>query len=296
MKEGMPMDKPYAIMTEAACDLPRERFEKAEVLVAPLPITINGVNYQHHPDDTGLSYRAFYRMLRDKIQGVTGAPSPETYAATARAALETGQDVLYLGFTSQLSACYQSAKLALEELKQKFPLRKILMVDTLSGAMGQGLLVELAARGREAGWSIEEAALAVERYKLKVAHYFTVADLHHLRRSGRVGALSAVVGTMLQLKPILALNDKGVIYMAEKVRSYQRALSRLTDLVKEKAVNLKSQIVYISHADIEDIAQKLADKIRALGAREVVVHLLGPVIANHVEPGALGISFLTAKR
>ncbi len=292
----MKEQQPYAILTEAACDLPLERFKQAEVKVAPMPLTLDGVHYQHHPDERDLSYADFYRMLRAKAQGTTAAPSPECYAELAEQELQAGRDVLYLGFTSQLSACFQSARLALEELKQKYPLRKVLLVDTLSGAMGQGLLVELAARARKAGRSIEEAAQLIEQSKLKVAHYFTVADLHHLRRSGRLGALSAVVGTVLQLKPILSLNDKGVVYMAEKVRSYQKAMSRLVGLVKEKAVNLTSQIVYISHTDIGDIAQVLAEDIRRLGARDVVVQLLGPVIANHVGPGALGVSFLTAKR
>lgn len=292
----MSEQKPFAILTEAACDLPLERFERASVLAAPMPVTLNGVNYQHHPDESGLSYAEFYRMLRNKAQASTAAPSPETYAGLAEPELAAGRDLLYLGFTSQLSACFQSARLALEDLRKKYPLRKILLVDTFSGAMGQGLLVELAARARQEGQGMEEAAQLVERHKLKVAHYFTVADLHHLRRSGRLGALSAMVGTVLQLKPILSLNDKGLIYMAEKVRSYHKAMGRLAGLVKEKAVNLKSQIVYISHADIADIAQGLAEEIRGLGAREVVVQLLGPVIASHVGPGALGISFLAAKR
>lgn len=290
------MDTNFAILTEAGCDLTRERFERAGVLVAPMPVTIAGRHYRHHPDERDLKYADFYRFLRDRAQADTSAPSPGDYQELAEGELARGRDVLYLGFSTALSASFQAAKVALEELKIEYPGRKILLVDTLSGAMGQGLLVEMATRARAQGQSIEETALQIERQKLKVAHYFTVADLQHLRRSGRLGAVSAMLGTMLQLKPILSLNDKGAIFVAEKVRNYHKALSRLADLVREKAVNLRTQTVYISHADIAEVAEGLAERIRALGAREVAVQLLGPVIASHVGPGALGISFLTSKR
>lgn len=296
MKEGEPMEQTYTILTEAGCDLAWERFERAGVKVAPMPVTLGGRHYHHHPDERDLKYADFYQQLRGKAQATTSAPSPGDYVQLAQEALEEGRDVLYLGFTSALSASFQAATVALNGLAQKFPKRKILKVDTLSGAMGQGLLVEMAARARAAGARIEEAALMIERTKLKVVHYFTVADLQHLRRGGRLGTLSAALGTVLKLKPVLSLNDKGILYVVEKARGYHRALSRLVDLVKEKAQDIKNQIVYISHADVPDTANSLAESIRALGPKEVVVHLLGPVIASHVGPGAIGISFLADKR
>lgn len=290
------MERTFTILTEAGCDLPQERFERAGALVAPMPVTINGRHFRHYPDERSLKYADFYRMLRDKAQTVTSAPSPGDYDELAETELKQGRDVLYLGFSSALSASFQAAAVALDTLSKKYPERKILRVDTLSGAMGQGLLVEMAARAREAGKSIEEAALLIERMKLKVVHYFTVADLQHLRRSGRLGTLSAALGTMLKLKPVLSINDKGTLYVVEKTRGYQRAISRLLSLVREKAVDIKNQVVYISHADVQDLASSLAEGIRALGAREVAVHLLGPVIGSHVGPGAIGVSFLADKR
>jgi DegV family protein with EDD domain len=296
MKEGKPMDQTFAILTEAGCDLPQERFVRADVRVAPMPVTINGRHYLHYHDERGLKFADFYRLLRSKAQTATSAPSPGDYEELAEEELKQGRDVLYLGFSAALSASFQAATVALDALSGKYPDRRIYRVDTLSGAMGQGLLVEVASRAREAGKRIEEAALLIERTKQKVVHYFTVADLQYLRRSGRLGTVSAALGTMLQLKPVLSINDRGTLHMVEKTRGYHRAISRLLSLAKEKAVDIANQIVYISHADVKELAANLADGIRALGPREVVVHLLGPVIASHTGPGAIGLSFLASQR
>lgn len=286
----------FAILTESSCDLSQERLISLDVLVVPIPLTIAGQTYRHFPDEREISNGAFYQALGDKADIRTSAPSPGEFIQVAEGALEDGRDLLYLGISSVLSATFQSGVIAMQELQARYPERRIRSVDTLSGAMGEALLVEMAARARAEGLGLDETADMVEENRRRTAHVFTLDQLDYLRRSGRLPPYQAVLGSILDIKPILKLNAQGGFILAGKVRSYQKALARLYETVISKAVDLHQQIVYISHADVAQAANQLADKIRSAGAREVVVTLLGPAVAGHFGTGGIGVSFLTETR
>jgi DegV family protein with EDD domain len=286
----------FCIITESSCDLSPERINALDILVVPIPLTINGNTYRHYPDGRELSYADFYQKLRERADIKTAAPSPEEFRKVAEPALKAGKDVLYLGISSTLSGTFQSGTIAFAELQERYPQRSILCVDTVSGAMGEALLVEMAARARSQGMGPKKTAELINASKLNAAHLFTLDQLDFLRRSGRLPAFQAMVGTILQIKPILQLDSEGSFKMSGKVRSYQKALANLYDMTISKAKGIKNQIIYISHADVRQAAEGLADKFRRVGAREVVVTLLGPAIAAHFGIGGIGVSFLANER
>ena len=281
---------PYAIVTEASCDLSPERFASLQVLVVPVPLSINGKQYK------GVSLEQFYTQLRAQAVIKTAPPSPADFIHVAKPALQKGQDVLYVGLSTTLSGTFQSGRIAMEELKQRYPERQIISIDTLCGAMGQALLVEMAAKARADGKSLQETADLIEANKTRVSHYFTLDQLEYLSRSGRLPSFQARLGDILNIKPILKLDALGHFQISTKVRTYNKAINRLYEKVIEKAVELKNQVVYISHADVRAAAEGLADKIRLAGAREVVVTMLGPAIASHFGIGGIGVAFLSNTR
>lgn len=290
------MKRGFAILTQASCDLPLERIKAQDILVVAMPLSINEVTYHQDPFGEGIGFTEFYKLLRENQVVRTSAPSPQDFIAAAEPALKQGLDILYLGISSTLSGTFQSAVVAMNMLKETYPDRKIVCVDTKSGAMGEALLVEMAAKAREEGKTLQETAELVERNKLKTAHYFTLNDMEALSRSGRLPAYQAVIGNLLNIKPILKLSSESTFAVAAKVRGYKKALGRLCEMALSKAGELKNQIIYISHADVKEAAEHLAEKFRIAGAREVVITLLGPAIAGHFGIGGIGVSFLTDAR
>lgn len=286
----------FAIITESSCDLSMDRLRDLDILVVPIPFTLSGMAYRHYPDEREISSRDFYHQLANKADVKTSAPAPGDFIKVAQNALLEGKDLLYLGISSTLSATFQSGVIAMKELQEKYPGRKIRCLDTMSGAMGEALLVEMAARARGRGLGLDETIRLIEENREKTAHIFTLDQLDYLRRSGRLPAFQAVLGSILDIKPILKLNAQGSFVVSGKVRSYQKALGRLYETVISKAINLRGQIVYISHANVAQAAAQLADRIKKAGAKEVVVTLLGPAIAGHFGIGGIGVSFLTETR
>ena len=290
------MEGKFGIITESSCDLSPDRINSLDVLIVPIAFTIHGTAYRHYPDGRELSYTEFYQKLQERADIKTAAPSPEEFILVAEPALKAGQDLLYLGISSTLSGTYQSGSIAMEELQKRYPQRSILSIDTLSGAMGEALLVEMAAKARSQGMSLYKTAELINASKLKTAHIFTLDQLDHLYRSGRLPAFQAMVGTILQIKPILTLNMEGSFTLSGKVRSYHKALAKLYEMTISKVRDMETQIIYISHANVRQAAEGLADKFRRAGAREVVVTLLGPAIAAHFGVGGVGVSFLANER
>ncbi|NLE20743.1 MAG: DegV family protein [Clostridiales bacterium] len=286
----------FAILTEAACDLDAQRLAALGVTAVPVPITVDGQAFQHYPDGRDISFQEFYAQLRKKAVIKTSAPAPEAFVALAEPLLEAGQDLLYLGLSPTLSGTFQSGEIALGLLRERFPERRIVGLDTCSGAMGEALLVEMAARCRDEGMSLEQTARTVADNRLRVAHFFTLDDLDYLRRSGRLTAYAAALGTILQIKPVLRLSAEGLFTVYARVRSYHKAVARLFEVVAERAFDLKNQVVYISHADVRETAEKLAQRIRLAGAKDTVITLLGPAIAAHFGVGGIGVAFLAEAR
>ena len=205
--------------------------------------------------------------------------------------------MLYLAFSSGLSGTYQSARLAQEELRERFPDRTFTVVDSLCASMGEGLLAYYAATMRQQGCTLEETAAWLEENKLKLCHWFTVDDLHHLKRGGRVSPATAVVGTMLNIKPVLHVDDNGHLIPMEKVRGRRQSLEALVRHMKETVENPEEQMIFISHGDCPQDAEYVAGRIReTMTVRDIRIHTIGPVIGTHSGPGTVALFFLGSHR
>lgn len=211
--------------------------------------------------------------------------------------LKDGQDVLMLSFSSGLSATCNSAQIAAQELGEKYPERKFFVVDTLCASLGQGLLVWHAAQRRAAGESIEAVRAWTEEHKLNLCHWFTVDDLHFLKRGGRVSAATAMVGTMLSIKPVLHVDDEGHLIKVGTARGRKASLRALVDHMAQTAIDPGEQTIFISHGDCEEDAKAVAEDVKArFGVKTVVINNVGPVIGAHSGPGTVALFFLGTSR
>ncbi len=289
------MSRTFQLITDSSCDLPAELAEKLDLVVVPLSVTMdNGAKTV--PNDC-LDLGEFYARLRKKESIKTSAVSINAFLEVFEKYAKAGKDILYIGFSSGLSATYVAGKNAADEIGQKYPDRKIFSVDSLSASMGQGLLVYLVAKYADGGVSVEDAAKYAEDLKLRVCHEFTVDDLFFLRRGGRVSAATAVVGSMLAIKPIMHMDNEGHLIAVGKERGRLNSLKKLCDKLCANAVNAKEQTVFISHGDCLEDAQKLADMIRErAGVKDIVISYVGPVIGAHSGPGTVALFFVAEKR
>ncbi len=286
----------YVILTESSCDLSPELAAQADVEVLPLSFTIDGKNYPHYPDARAYPIADFYQRMREGAVAVTAAANVVELTEAMEAHLKEGQDVLFLCFSSGLSSTRDACAMAAEDLRERYPDRKIYTVDTLAASGGQGLLVLLAGRKRKAGASIEEVRDFAEETKLHVGHWFTVDDLVYLKRGGRVSSAAAVVGTMLNIKPVLHVDNEGHLIPMEKVRGRKAAIQALFRHMQETALP-NQKTVLINHADCLPEAQALAEQIQAaFHPKEVLIADLGPIIGAHTGPGLVTLFFLAEHR
>ena len=287
----------YVIVTDSSADLTAGMVEELGVEVLPLSFMVKGQTYRNYPDNREMDPKEFYAMLRAGEMATTAAVNVADYTSVLEPLLEQGKDVLVLAFSSGLSATYQSSVIAVEELRARFPERKIFTVDTLCASLGQGLLVYLAAKKQQAGASIEEVRDWAEGNKLHLCHWFTVDDLHFLKRGGRISAATAVVGSMLHIKPVLHVDDEGHLINMGKARGRGASLTALVDHMEETAIDPASQVVFISHGDCLADAEKVAGDVKKrFGVKEVVINHVGPVIGAHSGPGTLALFFLGSRR
>ena len=283
----------FKIVTDSACDLSAEMIEALDLGIAALSVELDGRAYL----EGEMTPKALYDHLRNGKLPKTSAVNPDGWAAAMRPALEKGQDVLVLVFSSALSATCQNAFIAGEELREEFPDRKIIVIDSLCAAIGLGLLVHTAAKLRDAGKSIEETAAWIEEHKRNVCHWVTVEDLMHLKRGGRVSAATAVVGTMLNIKPIIRVDDNGRLESLAKCRGRKAALNYLLDRMAESFDPELSDTVFIGHGDCLADAQTLESAVRSrFGVRNVYINYVGAVIGAHTGPGVAVIGFFGKNR
>jgi len=239
----------YKILTDSTTDLSPQLVAQTGVTVLPMTYTIGEKSYRNDPEETDLSSGDFYDMLRGGAMSTTSQINVETFREVAGKMARDGFDVLYVGFSSGLSGTFNSARIAFEDLSAEYPEHKFLAVDSLCASMGEGLLVYHAAQQQKAGRSIEETARWLEENKLHLAHWFTVDDLNHLKRGGRVSGAAAFFGTMLNIKPVLHVDDAGHLIPMEKVRGRKASLDALVAHMEKDAVDPASQTVFISHGD-----------------------------------------------
>ncbi len=287
----------YVIVTDSSADLSAQMAEEAGVQVLPLRFTVEGQTYYNWPDNREMDPKVFYRMLREGEVATTAAVNISQYLDMLEPILQSGTDVLVLSFSSGLSATYDSSRLAAEELREKYPQRKIFAVDTLCASLGQGLLVWHAAQLKDQGKSIEEVRDWVEENKLHLCHQFTVDDLHFLKRGGRISATTAVVGTMLKIKPVLHVDDGGKLVNLGKARGRRASLKALVDRMEETAIDPAGQTVFISHGDCMEDAEYVAGLVKErMGVQDVRINYVGPVIGAHSGPGTLALFHLGSRR
>ncbi|MCI9243312.1 MAG: DegV family protein [Lawsonibacter sp.] len=287
----------FVILTDSSADLGEEMVRKLDVQVVPLGFVLDGQAYHDYPDNRDMDPHAFYERLRKGDAATTNAVNTAQYTEALEPLLQAGRDVLVLAFSSGLSATYQSSVIAVEELRAKYPERKLYTVDTLCASLGQGLLVWYAAQLRERGRSIKEVQDWVEEHKLNLCHQFTVDDLYFLKRGGRVSAATALVGSMLHIKPVLHVDSEGHLINIGKVRGRQASLKALVDRMEETAIDPGSLTVFISHGDCLEDAQAVAEMVKKrFGVDEVYINYVGPVIGAHSGPGTVALFYIGTER
>ena len=284
----------YKIITDSGCDLPQQMLSSLDVQSVPLIVNFRGSALEDSVDE---GIKDMYAGLRAGEAATTSAVNPDRWGQAIESVLAQGQDALVITFSSGLSATSQSAFIAADELKEKYPDRKILVVDSLSASLGQGLLVWYTCKKKSEGLSIEELAAWVEENRLHLCHWFTVDDLMYLKRGGRISAATAVVGTMLKIKPVLHMDDEGHLINMSKARGRKAAIDALAQKAVELGKDYDNSTMFICHGDCIEDAQYLASLAKEkCGAKDVFIGYTGAVIGSHSGPGTLALFFMGEHR
>lgn len=289
--------KDYVIITDGNADLPADYAAENGIVVIPMGYNLDGKVYGEGED---LDPKEFYAMMRDGKMPTTMALNPYTYEAEFRKVLESGRDVLYLCFSSGLSNSYNASLLAKQTLEAENPEWHIVIVDSLAASMGQGLFVYKVQQQKLAGKSIEEAAAWAQAHKLNICHQFTVDDLMHLHRGGRVSKATAIVGTLIHVKPVLHVDNEGHLISLFNVRGRKKALGALVDNMEKtmgKFAEDNKDIIFISHGDCEEDALYVKKKIEErFGFHNFMINMICPTIGAHSGPGTIAVFFMGETR
>ena len=287
----------YRIITDSCCDLTQELADELRLIVAPLYVNYKGGSYPNLLDGSGLNVKEFYNGLRAGENATTNAVNPSQWKEITEPVLRNGQDALILAFSSGLSTTYNSACIAAQELMEEYPDRKVCVVDTLCASQGQGMMCWYVVKKQREGATLEEARDYAEEIKPNMAHWFTVNDLFHLKRGGRVSAATAVVGTMLQIKPVLHVDDEGHLISVSKARGRKGALEAIAAKVGEDAIEPEKQTMFIVHGDCLEEAQFVESILKEkYHVPEVHINYVGPVIGSHAGPGVVAVFYFGKKR
>ena len=287
----------YQLYTDATADFcPEMAAPYAQIRVIPMELTVGEEAHTYGPGGD-LTVKAFYEELRNGKYASTSQINPAIYEEAFRKTLEEGKDILYLCFSSGLSSTYQSAQIAVRDLEEDFPERKIICIDTLCGSVGEGFLVREAARLQSGGYSMEDLADWVTAHRLDICHWFTVDMFDHLRHGGRVSAAAAAIGTVLQIKPMLHISDDGKLEVVEKPRGQKKAMALQLDYMKKGWNPAISPLVLIGYADCPDNADLLEDFFfNDTATTEIYTTPIGPIIGSHTGPGMLALIYWGTNR
>ena len=291
------MKMTYEIVTDSCSDLTLDQVKEMKIDVIPLSVEIEGNVYKHYPDERQLKVNDFYDMLRDKKVAKTSLINVGEFLEFFEQKLKDGKDILYIAFSSALSGSYQSSVIARQELIEKYPERKIVIVDSRCASMGQGLLIWYAYQKALEGKSIDELGQWLEEHKLNIVHLFTVDDLGTLKRGGRLSGTAALLGSLLKVKSVLHVTDEGKLVPIKKARGRKTSLQTIVDIMKEKITNPKEQTIFISHGDDLSDAEYIKDLIiEQVGVKEVKFGIIGPVIGAHSGPKTIAVFFTGSQR
>lgn len=283
----------YVITTDTTTDLPESFYQEHRLPVMSLSYMLEGETYTRGEKE--LPAEEFYAKMRNGSMPTTSQVNPEYAKALLEPILKEGNDILHIAFSGGLSGSCNSARIAAEELMEEYPERKILVVDSLCASLGEGLLVYYALKRQEEGMSLEENHRWCEEHKLHIIHSFTVDDLFHLYRGGRVSKTTAVFGTMLNIKPVLHVDDEGHLIPLSKVRGRKKSLLALVDSMEELQGSYagKNEVIFISHGDCIEDAEYVKELVeKKYGISSFLINHVGPVIGSHSGPGTLALFFM----
>ncbi len=282
----------YVIISDATLDLPLGVLEQHNIHVIPMTFTLNDVSYTHYPDEREISIADFYKAIAEGGLSQSSQIPPIIYQEFMEEFLKQGKDIYYIAFSSGLSGTYNSGRMVMEQLKEKYPDRKLLCTDTLCASVGEGLLVLTAAKKKEEGLSIEELHSWVEENRMNFMHWFTVKDLFYLKRGGRLSSLEALVGTALKIRPVLTTDEEGKLTVYSKLRGSKKELEFLVNALETQAIAPSTQTVIIGHSDNLEQAQALEQIIKEKNlVKEIIISQIGPIIGTHTGPGMLALTF-----
>lgn len=287
----------YIIVTDATCDLPVEIIKDLDIVVIPMEFIMEDKVYNHYPDERQMSVREFYSNLKTGKMSTTTQINYNTYKSIFTEILSQGKDVLYICFSSGLSGTYNVSCLVIDDLKEEFPHRKIINVDSLCASIGEGLLVYLAAMKKAEGFSIDRLKQWIEDKRLDICHWFAVDDLEHLKRGGRINSVQASLGGILDLKPILSVNSEGKLVNVAKMRGKKKSHSYLIQKLREYGERTENDTILLGHANcIEDVEylQKLI--LEENLAKKTVICNIGPIIGTHTGAGMIAVVFVGKNR
>ncbi len=286
----------FVISTEATCDLPKDFAKQHQIQVIPMRFSMNDVEYVSEGEKS-ISSKKFYDIMRKGAMPKTVQITPEEAFQHFKRFLKKGLDVLHIAFSSALSGSCNSAKLAAEQAAAEFPERKVVVVDSLCASLGEGLYAYYAVQYKNSGMTLEQTAEKLESIKRNLCHYFTVDDLHHLHRGGRVSKTTAIVGSMLGIKPVLHVDEEGRLISIGKVRGRKQALDQLVTKMKAKIAGMENPIFFISHGDCPEDAEYVAAAVKKeCGIKKYLIGDIGPVIGTHSGPGTVALFFLGQSR
>lgn len=287
--------KPYIISTDCMADLPADFIEAHHLSVHPLYYQIGDQTY--NALEGILSEAEFYAKMRNGEMPTTMASNPEYIEQSFSQNIAEGYDILHISFSSALSSSYNNTAVTAKAMIEQHPDTKIIVIDSLSASLGQGLLIYYACKKKEEGASIEELAEYIESIKLNICHQFTVDDLFHLHRGGRVSKATAIIGTIANIKPVLHVDNEGRLINISKIRGRKRSLITLVDNMEKVIEGYENPIVFISHGDcLEDalfVKQQIEERF---GIHEFLINYVGSTIGAHSGPGTVALFFMGRER
>ena len=289
--------KNYVIVTESTTDLTQDLVNELGIKIIPMVFGFENESYLNYPDNREMDIHKFYERVKAGERSTTALINSKTFEEYFEPILKSGDDILYIGFSSGLSGTYNSSLIAAEELKQKYPDSKIVCIDTLAASMGEGLLVYHAVKLKQQGKDIEQVSQWLMDNRLKLNHWFTVDDLNHLRRGGRISAMTATIGSALNVKPILHVDNEGHLIPVHNVRGRKKSINALLEHMEELSINPQEQTIFISHANCLEDAENLANLVRKkLKIKKIILNFIGPVIGSHTGQGTIALFFIGKER
>lgn len=286
--------KEFIIATDSTVDLPKAFLEENHVLTISLSYVMDGVTYK---DLDGLSHEEFFEKITNGSLPTTSQINPEEARKALEPVVKEGKEILYLGFSSGLSGSYNSVRMAAEDLMEDYPETKIVTIDSLCASMGEGLLLYKTLQLKEQEKNLDEIAEWVEANKLHICHNVTVDDLNHLHRGGRISKTTAVLGTMVKIKPIIHMDNEGKLVVIGKERGRKKSLLTLLDKMEKQMQGYENDVVMITHGDCIEDAKYVEEQIRErFGIENIIVNGIGSVIGSHTGAGVVAVFFMGSER